>query len=483
MEDSKEKSSKLAKFLVVFFPFLVGFTKHQTGFVLGWSAILPKMQADNSTSFDVSDEDVKWLLSVTGIAGMAGTLVTGPIIETFGPTRVIVWIQLPSIILWLVSAYTPYLSLLYLGRIGLSLILIITGPLIPLLISELSDPTIRGSMLASEEIMVSFGLLVMYVMAQELYWSTAVAVGAVTTTVVFVLCFFLPESPFWLARNGQYERAKTSLLSVRFSQEKATEEMKTLIASVEATKQSTVLDQIRQLKHCRNYRPVLLLVAIYVLRELGGEYTIFNYTVYMFEKAKVNIDPFMCTVLVGATRTIASIASAILVDRLGRRPLLIGTSLLCAAASLLCGVFLLLDLPEASWVPLVALLVYVASYGFGLGPIPWGLTGEMIPTPVRSIGGSICIFWYSLSVFAMSYMFPEMIALMGLGPTFLSFSVFLVALSIIIFCCFPETKSRTLNDLEVAFKRKSKRQKEVFNISSNIEESVQGDTGCETSHF
>ncbi|XP_066987820.1 facilitated trehalose transporter Tret1-like isoform X2 [Macrobrachium rosenbergii] len=408
---------------------------------------------------------------------MVGALAGGPIIETFGPRRVLVVIQTPAIILWLLSAYAPYLSILYFGRIGQCIIMIICGPLIPLLIAEYSDPKIRGFMLASEEIMVAVGMLVMYAMVHKLYWVTATALAALSATVQFLLCFSLPESPFWLARNGHHKKAEEVLMRLRFSKAKAKEEFETLLSSVQAKRQSTVLEQIRELKHCQNYRPVLLLCAIYTLRELGGEYIVFSYTVYMFEKAGVEMNPFTCTVLVGVTRTLASIAMALLLDRIGRRPLLIGTTLLCALASLVCGAFLLLELPKASWVPLAAVLVYVASYGFGLGPIPWGLTGEMIPTPVRSTGGSICLLMYSTSVSIMGYLFPEMIEHMGIGPTFLSFTAFLFALSIILFRWFPETKGKTLNNLESTFKRKSKKNQEVFTISGT--ENSQHITGCE----
>ncbi|XP_064104597.1 facilitated trehalose transporter Tret1-like [Macrobrachium nipponense] len=478
----ENKGSTTAKFLVVFCPLLVGITKHQSGFVIGWSAALPKIQADNSTSLEVADNDVKWLISLTGIAGMVGTLATGPIIETFGPRRILTWIQIPAILFWLTSAFTPYLSLLYFGRIGLCSILIISGPLNPLLVAELSDPKIRGAMLAAEEIAVATGMLIMYAMVQKLYWVTATALAALPASVQFLLSFCLPESPFWDARNGHHKKAEAALMKLRFSKAEAKEEFETLLSSVQAKSQSTVLEQIRELKHCRNYRPVFLLLAIYTLRELGGEFIFFNYTVYMFEKAKVQIDPFMCTILVGVTRTIASITLAFLLDRIGRRPLLIGTTLVCALASLICGVFLLLDLPKASWVPLAAILMYVASYGFGLGPIPWGLTGEMIPTPVRAIGGSICLFGYSVSVFAMSYLFPAMTEHLGMGLTCLSFTASLFALSIILFRWFPETKGTTLNTLEGAFRRKGKTKQQVFTVSGNLENS-QDITGCEVTKF
>lgn len=203
-----------------------------------------------------------------------------------------------------------------------------------------------------------------------------------------------------------------------------------------------------------NIRPVLLVSSIFVLRELGGEFIIFNYTVYIFQEVGVEMDAFTCTVLVGVIRVIFTIIASLLLDRLGRRPLIIATTVVCSLSAVFCGVFTLINVTGVlSWVPLASVLVFVASYGLGIGPIPWGLLGEMIPTPVRSVGGSICMLSYSSVVFVVSYIFPILKTSIGLGYVFLLFAASLFILAVILSLWFPETRGKSLNELQDAFKR------------------------------
>ncbi|KAK7075170.1 hypothetical protein SK128_010324 [Halocaridina rubra] len=413
------------------------------------------MYAENSTSYNLSQDDVTWIVSSFGIAGMVGTLFTGPIIDFFGPRLLLLSLHLPSALFWLIKAFSPYKSLLYVARVGLVLILTVMGPLIPMLLSELSDPKIRGFMFALEEITVAFAILVMYILAQWVDWRVTTAACAAPSVLLFICNLFVPESPYWLARKGKLEAAEKSLQKLRVSKTAASQELQALTGLIKESRQTSFLEQTKQLSLPENYRPVLLLLIILILRELGGEYIIFSYSVAIFEEAQVNMDAFTCTVLVGVLRMTFTIISSLMLDRFGRRPLLLITTFLCAAASMLSGIFALTGTWGSSWIILISVLTYVASYGLGLGPIPWGLAGEMIPTPVRTVGGPICIFFYSLAVFGISHLFPMFIEAFGIAYVFFLFASSLVVLFVILWFVFPETKGKTLNELQGAFVKKT----------------------------
>ncbi|XP_063586466.1 facilitated trehalose transporter Tret1-like [Penaeus indicus] len=329
------------------------------------------------------------------------TLATGPGMETLGPKIFLLIIILPAGIPWLVQAFTPYLSLFYLGRVVSCLIYTALGPVVAVLIAEISEPRIRGLLLSVEEITVAVGQLAIYVMAHSLPWDVATAVCAAPMILVASLTFFVPE--------------------------------------------------IKQLAKPQNYRPVLLLTAVFILRELGGQYVVFSYTVYLFRKAGVGLDAFVCTVLVGVVRLVFTVVGAAIVDRVGRRPLLIATSLVCGAAEVVGAVFLLVDVPGSSWVPLAAVMIFVSSYGLGIGPIPWALMGELIPTPVRSVGSSVCNLNFSMFSFIISFVFPYLLEI-GLGSAFLVFASANAILTLMLCAFLPETCGKSLSDLEDTFK-------------------------------
>ena len=200
-----------------------------------------------------------------------------------------------------------------------------------------------------------------------------------------------------------------------------------------------------------------------MLRELGGRSCIMMYTVYIFRDAGVELDAFTCTVLVGIARVLCTCVVAGVLDRIGRRPLLIATAVLAAFSQSVCSLFLYLQVPGTSWVPLVSLLLYVAAYGTGIGPIPWVYVGELVPSPVRSLGASIITACDALVVFSINLAFLKIISQFGLAPVFLVFGGLNLCIAIIVVLWIPESGGVTLQELEDAFSVKPKQTETTEN--------------------
>lgn len=128
-----------------------------------------------------------------GIAGIPGTLATGPLIEMMGPKRSLQALLLLAGILWLVQAFTPFLSVLYMGWVCSCLVYTALGPLPAVLITEISEPRIRGFLLNTSGVVVALGQLIMSVMAFLLPWDVATGVCAAPITLTTLLTFFVPE--------------------------------------------------------------------------------------------------------------------------------------------------------------------------------------------------------------------------------------------------------------------------------------------------
>lgn len=199
---------------------------------------------------------------------------------------------------------------------------------------------------------------------------------------------------------------------------------------------------------------MLLVLSCFVLRELGGRSCIMMYTVYIFREAGVQLDAFTCTVLVGVARTVCTCVVAALLDRTGRRPLLMATAVVGGVAQGVCGIFLHLQMPGASWVPLAAVLIYVAAYGTGIGPIPWVYVGELVPSPVRSLGASLISACDAVVVFSINLAFLRIIDSFGLGATFMAFAGLHFLIAMIAWLWIPESRGVTLQELEDAFSTK-----------------------------
>ncbi|XP_042876206.1 facilitated trehalose transporter Tret1-like isoform X2 [Penaeus japonicus] len=435
----------------IIFALIVAASKLECGLVIGWPAVLPKIQDDNSTRLVLSAQDVTWLVSMPGLTGVASSLIAGPLMEAVGPRRLLLGILLPAALLWLLQAFSAHIRLVYLGRVLSSLVYSLLVPLPSVLLAELVDSRLRGIML-SLEFNFALGQMTAYLMAYFLPWDLATALCSAPVVLAFLLTLLVPESPYWLCRQNQKDKALKSLKNLRGPSENVSLELDEISSKMQERKQTTVEDQVAQLADPQHYRPILLLTAVFVLRELGGQYVIFSYSVYLFKRAGAALDAFACTLLLGAVRLVFTGMAFVCVDRVGRRPLMIGTSLVGGVAEAVGAVFLLVDIPGSSWMPMTAVMVFVSAYGLGIGPIPWALMGEMLPTPVRALGSAICSFWFSVAVFGMSFAFPFLLDSVGLGLMLLLFALAHVVMALIIWAFMPETRGRSLTDLQDSFK-------------------------------
>lgn len=427
---------------------VVSFSTLMTGFTSAWPVVLPKLQ-DTSQNFEVTDNDVAWLVSLQGIVGIFTSLLSGYLVEVFGPKKLLFINLFPTLGLWLLMAYTPYLSLLYVSRIGLCISTYTIKSFFQAYIAELCHPKIRGAIAALPELIISVGVLAIYIMANFLSYEMVTALCAAPFLPLLILTYFIPESPYWLARRNRMDDAKIELQRLRGKTDDVTVELKVVTSTDKV--QVSAWEQVRELRKKEHHRPVLFVLTILALREIGGQTTIFSYSVYMFRQAGVGLDAFLCTVFIGCVRVASTLASVPALDNVGRRPLLLGSTIVCGLTELVIGVTLLLDIPGSSWVPLVGLLLFMAAFGVGQAGIPWILMGELLPTPVRSVGSSIITLSYCLLMFLINYSFFWLLENLLLGGTFCMFAVSNIILALIIFVWLPETKGRSLEDLETAF--------------------------------
>ncbi|XP_066948394.1 facilitated trehalose transporter Tret1-2 homolog [Macrobrachium rosenbergii] len=188
----------------------------------------------------------------------------------------------------------------------------------------------------------------------------------------------------------------------------------------------------------------------------------------MFRQAGIELDAFLCTVFIGCVRLICSFVAAGALDCAGRRPFLIGSSVICGLAELISGVAILLNYPGTSWIPLSGLLIYVAAYGLGQGSIPWILMGELLPTPVRSVGSSVITFSYCTLLFIVNLLFFKMTESLSLGGALCLFSLANLVLAVVTFVWLPETRGKSLDELETAFTRSHRTRGQRFSQKVRI---------------
>ncbi|XP_053645567.2 facilitated trehalose transporter Tret1-2 homolog [Cherax quadricarinatus] len=423
-----------------------------TGTVVGWSVEVSRIMQDPYANFNLTVDDQEWLVSCAGVVAIFTTAGSGFLVEAVGPCRLLSLVLLPAMVGWIFIAATESLVWIFLGRIITGGVGFMLTTVAQPLLAEMCTADVRGLLSSLPEMMVSVGMLLVYVLARFLDWQSTTLVCGLLLFPVTVGVLFVPESPYWLLKKGKEKLALRALMKLRAPEHDVDSELSSIRDALNQHAQhSSFLQQFRSLKEPGNYRPVVLVTGIFILRELGGAMVIFMYAVYFFENAGVTIDPFTCSVLVGVCRLVFTLISAVVIDRLGRRPLLIVSSIVCGGALFVTGGVLYSDDQGVGWVPLTAVMVYVASFGLGTGPVPWILLGELLPTPVRSLGASICTSIFVISLFLVTQVFPDLTIAIGLRNAVMVFGAFELLLALVAFLFLPETRGRTLEDLQHAF--------------------------------
>ncbi|XP_076053572.1 facilitated trehalose transporter Tret1-like [Oratosquilla oratoria] len=259
------------------------------------------------------------------------------------------------------------------------------------------------------------------------------------------------QSPYWLLRRGREEDARLALETLRGRGTDVENELENCKTGLEQQTSYTIRDEFVQLISPNNYKPVLLMVAVQVLSNMCGHRTIILYAYLVAPGIGViDQDPMTGTITLAIAGLLSSVISSSLLDRSGRRPLLIGSALL-SAASLLAASVLMIFPVLPGWVALLSVHVFVFGAGLGLGTVPGVLTGEIIPTAVRYVGVTICMITGSLGLSLSTCVFPEMVSNIGLSYTFMVCAFFSIFMAVFTWKWVPETKGKHLVELQKEF--------------------------------
>ena len=318
-------------------------------------------------------------------------------------------------------------------------------------ISELVPPRFRGGLTSFNQLMVVTGIFVAYVVNWFLsgggHWRWMLGLAAVPGAALAIGMVFMPESPRWLVQKGRYDRARDVLVRLGRTNDEVDEEMDGISDVVE--------NQRKGLRHLFDVdvRPMVVVgLALAVFQQLVGINTIIYYapTILQFAGGGGSSDVIARTVFVGVTNIVMTIVAVLLLDRVGRRPLLIiGTIGLTLSMIVLGAFFVFTGLQEsAPWLALACLVFYVGSYAVGLGPVFWLMISEIYPLGIRSeaMAGATMANW--ATNFLVSATFLTVVGVVGKGATFWIYAALGAMATAFFVWKVPETKGRSLEEIE-----------------------------------
>ena len=325
----------------------------------------------------------------------------------------------------------------------------------PLYLAEIAPPRVRGRLVTTYQLAIVTGILVAFISNYELAavsvgnWRWMFGLGALPAFILCISLLWIPESPRWLLQAGRTQQARAVLL--RISPEDRVEDE---IATISHAISTEAAGSYRELLSPTLRKPLVLTVMLAIIQQVTGINTVLYYGSIVFgEHAGTGAGQAIgMNVLVGAVNFLLTIVALVSIDRMGRRPLLLTAT---AGMSVCLGLFAaaLAWLPGHPAVMLTAVLGYVAFFAFGLGPGVWVCLAELFPNHIRGRAMSMATVVLWLAVSLVTATFLSLIKRFSAPVVFLGYGVICAASFVYIWLRLPETKNRTLEEIQTIWTR------------------------------
>ncbi len=507
--------------------FLIALIVALGGFLMGFDAsVISGVNEFIEPEFGLSKLELGWAVASLTLTATLAMLFAGPISDRIGRKAVLRYAALLFAVSAVASALAPNFITLVIARmvggLGVGASLIIA----PMYIAEISPPKIRGQMVSFNQLNIVVGISAAffsnYMILQlgqsdaawaqnlkfdEYNWRWMLGLEAIPAVLYFLGLFAVPRSPRWLAMKGEFEEA-LRVMKRAAGEKEAIELMRVVQANIQADL-SKARTSFREL-----FKPALRLVlaigiVVAVLQQITGINSVFFYAPMIFKQSGIGQDAsFTQAIYVGLINLVFTVLAILLIDKLGRRPLLIfGFSGITIFMFLLAYGFytatytlptgalanLPTDLNLAVLEPiqgltydsdvtykaalvgalgetttntyesqligaaismnpyliLVGILGFVASFAFSIGPVMWVLFSELFPNRIRGVAISFVGLINSAVSFLVQFIFPWELATFGSGTTFLIYGLFAIMGLVFTLVVIPETKGKSLEELEI----------------------------------
>ncbi|XP_026322942.1 facilitated trehalose transporter Tret1-like isoform X2 [Hyposmocoma kahamanoa] len=360
----------------------------------------------------------------------------------------------PKIILCLLYIFANKFWLLLMGRALSGMVDSIVLIIVPMYASEVASVEIRGSLGTILQIFSSIGILIMLSFGPFLSYLSLNVMYTCITIAATIPILFLPQSPYFLYSRGRTAESTKVLTFLRGSEELAIEELKDY-----STTTDDQGDTVNKLKLFKD-RIFLKALGIVFVIAAGNNFIGYNavtfYLQTVLQSTGTSISPEVSSVVIGCIQLTASICTALITDRFGRKPILSVTLIGMAFGMVGLGIFF--KLKENSdditgflnVVPLASFIIIVFAFSAGPGSLSWILVAELFDGPARGVGATINIFIATATVFITTKYFPALIAAIGPALTYWIFSINCVLLSLFILYFVPETKGKSFKEIQIA---------------------------------
>ena len=400
--------------------------------------------------YSLSERWLGFTVSIALFGAMLGALLTGRPSDWWGRRPVLAVLAVFYLVSAIGCAFAwSWWSLLFFRGIG-GLAVGGASVVAPVYITEIAPARRRGVLVAVSQLNIVVGILaaylsnylVAYVLGAEhsAAWRWMFGIEAAPATVFFVASLLIPESPRWLVRKGERTRAEAVL--ARFGHESPLREVDEIEQSLTSERRGG-----RESLFQRKYlRPLLLAGMIAAFNQLDGINAVIYYTADIFRMAGADkAGALMQSVIIGLTNLVMTVLAMMLIDRVGRKSLLLaGSVTFILSHALAAWIF---HTHAQGWIVIVAMMGIVGSHAYSQGAVVWVIINELLPNAVRASGSAAACFLIWLLCIGVSWTFPVVARDSG-APAFAFFAVMMLVQFVLVLKYLPETKGASLEELQ-----------------------------------
>ncbi|XP_063241813.1 facilitated trehalose transporter Tret1-like [Bacillus rossius redtenbacheri] len=447
--------SKLPQYVAAVVANLAAFTQ---GTIVGWmSPVVDSLKSDNSPIGDspMTDDQVSLLGAMLCAGATVMTPVYSYLANNYSRKLTGYLVGIPPVVCWIMKIFATSNVTLYVARFFIGCVGAGNTILCPLYVTETADDTVRGSLGTYVMLFFYVGVLFSSIVGGFTDYKTFSTI-CLTIPLVFMFCFFwIPESPFYLIMKNKQEEARKALMWLRSGDKNAVEET-----------MSTMMETIRRSKHDRAKKAtmkdlfsdigarkaMIISLGMVANNQLCGFFAVLTFTVTIFQESGSGLSPVVSSIIVGCLQCLGTFLTAALVDRAGRKILLVISNVGLSACLIVLSFhsyfkFRGYDVSSYGWVPIVCLCCYVVFIGLGIGTIPYIIMNEIFSPELRGKALTICLMVLWVLAFLVARYFIPVSDVFGLDVCYGFFALCCVAGAFFSHFVVPETKNRSLDSI------------------------------------
>ncbi|XP_012531347.1 facilitated trehalose transporter Tret1 [Monomorium pharaonis] len=443
--------------------FGVNLLQLQMGLIAIWSSPYIAYLTSPESHIPMTMDEASWVVSLLNLGRLIGAISGSVAVNYLGTKTTVFVTSLPITLCWLFIIVANRVEWLYAARLLAGISIGKMYSCFSLYLGEIADPTIRGALVVLAVSGLSIGNLAMSIIGAYLSMEMSATICFILCFVIIIIFIWLPESPHHFVKTKEDAKARSSILWYHRDCD-VESELQELKDFHEKNKSLPFADVMKEFKHPYIWKAQILVSLLFVYLQMCGLNNILFYMETILRSAKVTvIEPSMIVIIVTATGIVGSVLSIFLIDKFGRRILMIVSSL-AVTISLIClsTQYQLLDAgydpASLQALPIFSVFLFQISMYIGIISIPNTVLGEIFPPHVKCVASCFASIVGAISSFISTSTYQPLINLITEKYLFYVYALLLITAVPYTYFCMPETKGKSLQQIQEELDSRSERK-------------------------